>query len=75
MQVLIVLVFAGLVAVVWQWVYHGDAPSAALASSAGPPAPAAALPADPAELERCKVPDFAKALGHEAMWKLHNNCQ
>ena len=26
------------------------------------------------EAERCKVPDFAKALGHEAKWKLHHNC-
>jgi hypothetical protein len=24
---------------------------------------------------RCKVPDFAKAMGHEEKWKLHNNCQ
>lgn len=32
------------------------------------------LPVDPAEAERCKVPDFAKAMGHEAKWKLHNNC-
>jgi hypothetical protein len=30
---------------------------------------------DAAEVERCKVPDFAKALGHEEMWKLHNNCK
>ena len=29
---------------------------------------------DAAELERCKVPDFAKAIGHEQKWKLHNNC-
>jgi hypothetical protein len=29
---------------------------------------------DPAEAERCKVPNFAKAMGHEAKWKLHNNC-
>jgi hypothetical protein len=35
-------------------------------------APAAAI--DPAEVERCKVPDFAKAIGHETQWKLHNNC-
>lgn len=27
-----------------------------------------------AELARCKVPEFAKAIGHEAMWKLHNGC-
>jgi hypothetical protein len=29
----------------------------------------------PAEAERCKVPVFAKAMGHEDMWKQHNNCQ
>ncbi len=28
-----------------------------------------------AEAERCKVPDFAKAMGHEEKWKLHNNCK
>ena len=31
--------------------------------------------ADAAEQERCKVPDFAKAMGHEEKWKLHNNCK
>lgn len=31
--------------------------------------------ADPSEIARCKVPDFAKAMGHEAKWKLHNNCR
>ncbi|MEY3669096.1 MAG: hypothetical protein RL258_491 [Pseudomonadota bacterium] len=30
---------------------------------------------DPAEEERCKVPEFAKAIGHEEKWKLHNNCK
>ena len=39
---------------------------------------AATASADPAaaaaEAERCKVPDFAKAIGHEDMWKLHNKC-
>jgi hypothetical protein len=28
-----------------------------------------------AEAERCKVPDFAKTIGHEEQWKLHNNCK
>lgn len=27
-----------------------------------------------AETERCKVPAFAKAIGHEAQWKRHNGC-
>ena len=35
---------------------------------------ATASPASAAEAERCKVPDFAKAMGHEKIWKLHNNC-
>lgn len=32
------------------------------------------LPASPAEEERCRVPEFAKKLGHEEKWKLHNSC-
>lgn len=36
---------------------------------------ASAATIDPAEAERCKVPDFAKAMGHEEIWKLHNNCK
>lgn len=30
--------------------------------------------ASAAEAERCQVPAFAKAIGHEAQWKLHNGC-
>jgi len=26
------------------------------------------------EARRCQVPAFAKTIGHEAQWKLHNNC-
>ncbi len=46
-----------------------------IAASGVPGAVASRAPADPAEAERCKVPDFAKALGHEEKWKLHNNCK
>lgn len=35
---------------------------------------APSAPASPAEEERCRVPDFAKKLGHEEKWKLHNGC-
>lgn len=28
----------------------------------------------PSEEERCSVPEFAKKLGHEEKWKLHNGC-
>ncbi len=31
--------------------------------------------ADAAEAERRNVPHFAKAMGHEDMCKLHNNCK
>lgn len=33
------------------------------------------VPVSAAEAERCQVPAFAKAIGHEAQWKLHNNCK
>lgn len=72
-QWLIVLLFAGLVGLMVQWVY-----STGLQQRSPAPRPAIASPAaaiDPAELERCKVPEFAKAMGHEEKWKLHNNCQ
>ena len=38
--------------------------------------PSAEKPAaiDPSEQERCRVPDFAKKMGHEQQWKLHNGC-
>jgi hypothetical protein len=61
-----------------RWVSHNAMPTPAQwqsppASSSAPAAdPAQAT--DPAELARCKVPEFAKAIGHEAMWKLHNGC-
>jgi hypothetical protein len=35
----------------------------------------ATTPIDPEEAARCKVPDFAKAMGHEEKWKLHNHCK
>lgn len=35
------------------------------------PAPFSAGPQE----SRCQVPEWAIAIGHEAMWKLHNNCQ
>ena len=39
------------------------------------PAPGAtSATATDADAERCQVPAFAKALGHEAMWKRHNGC-
>jgi hypothetical protein len=31
-------------------------------------------PTSPADEERCRVPEFAKKMGHEEKWKLHNGC-
>lgn len=35
---------------------------------------AQSTPLSPAEEERCRVPEFAKKMGHEDKWKLHNGC-
>ncbi|MDO8251559.1 MAG: DUF4395 domain-containing protein [Rhodoferax sp.] len=72
-QMAIVLVFVGLTATVAQAVYSTGGQTSRHATPANP-----AIPTDPAnsaEAERCKVPEFAKAMGHEEKWKLHNNCQ
>ncbi|MDP3673472.1 MAG: DUF4395 domain-containing protein [Telluria sp.] len=71
-QIAIVAIFALAVTGIAQWVYGPASqsrhqPQQAAASSL------AAI--DPAEAERCKVPDFAKAIGHEEQWKLHNKCK
>jgi len=69
-QALVLAIFGlGLWAVAHQVYAPGPAPVVAVPAAA--PAPAV----DAAEAERCKVPEFAKAIGHEEMWKLHNNCK
>lgn len=40
--------------------------------NAGAAAPASTHPS--AQEERCRVPEFAKKMGHEDQWKLHNGC-
>ena len=69
----VVLVFLGLVGV-WSLHVVGNDPYAKAVVSRGGET-AAPVPIDPVEIERCKVPDFAKAMGHEEKWKLHNNCR
>lgn len=71
-QIVIVAVFAAVVAAVAQWVYRTGPQKPSQAPTTLRSSPAA--PVDPAEAERCKVPDFAKAMGHDDQWKLHNNC-
>jgi hypothetical protein len=72
-QIAMVLLFAVGVGATAQWVYRTGPPTLSQAPQAGSATPAAAI--DPAEAERCKVPDFAKAMGHEEKWKLHNHCR
>lgn len=72
-QIATVVLFAVLVGSIAPWVYRTGPhrlPASAQAATVTP-----AAPIDPAEAERCKVPDFAKAMGHEEKWKLHNNCR
>ncbi len=79
-QRLVLVGFVGIVVLTAQWVrqtapeartFNAMPDATALAGLAAQP-PATQ---DPAEAARCKVPDFAKAIGHEAQWKLHNHCQ
>ena len=69
----VLLLFAALIAFTAQWVYGSGAPP--MRSTPAATAPAAAGARGPAEEERCKVPEFAKTMGHEEKWKQHNNCQ
>jgi hypothetical protein len=71
-QIATVAVFAVLMGGIAQWVYGTGSQISRQVERSGTATPAAM---DPAEIERCKVPDFAKAMGHEEKWKLHNNCR
>jgi hypothetical protein len=71
-QAATVLAFAGVVAA---WTSHVAAHDPYTQAAPGAVAATAAPPMDAAEAERCKVPDFAKAMGHEEKWKLHNHCR
>ena len=68
----VLTVFALLMASVVHWVYQApdvrgmNHPGLQGSSPAPTPVDAAA--------ERCKVPEFAKAMGHETIWKQHNGC-
>ena len=69
-QGLVVVVFSLIVAVVANWVYqHPFATRATANRNEISPLQ------DATEQERCRVPEFAKKIGHEQQWKLHNGCQ
>jgi hypothetical protein len=71
-QAAMFIAFLGAVVVAGNWVANND-PYAVARSNAAETINTA--PTDPAEVARCTVPEFAKKLGHEEMWKLHNNCK
>lgn len=73
LQIAMVALFAVVVGGIAQWVYGTGPQHVQQVQQLGTSVPAA--PIDLAEAERCKVPDFAKAMGHEEKWKLHNNCK
>lgn len=68
----VLVAFTGLLGAAAVGVAGQDPRAASLQADA---AAAPQAPIDPAEAQRCKMPDFAKAIGHEAKWKLHNNCR
>ena len=72
-QIVMVVVFALVISTV---AHLSDSTSTQNMKQIQPLDTAASVAAiDPAEAERCKVPDFAKAMRHEDKWKLHNNCK
>ena len=83
----LLVVFALVMVGVGRWVSHGPDvrgmhhPSLHGQGTVQPALPSDPTPATPAqtpaagaEAERCKVPEFAKAMGHETIWKQHNGC-
>ena len=75
-QAVVLLVFALLMVGVARWVSH--APDVRGMQHPGwhgqAPAQSEQTPATGVDVERCKVPEFAKAMGHETIWKQHNGC-
>ena len=73
LQMVVVALFTLAVVSIALWVYR-PAPQI-LHQEQQPGTSAPATHVDPTEAERCKVPDYARAMGHEEKWKLHNNCK
>jgi hypothetical protein len=73
-QGLMVMAFVAIIGAWGNWLMGHDPYVPAARPAALAPSASAPTAVDAAEAGRCKVPDFAKAMGHEAKWKLHNNC-
>jgi len=75
-QGLVVVAFAGVVGAVAVHEFDRDSVRRTPAAQHSPAAQDSRVASsDAAEAERCRVPDFARAIGHEEKWKLHNNCR
>jgi len=75
-QALVLVAFAGLTVAAKNWVdrtgpLQGFDEMATLEEMGLQPTPGES---SAAERQRCEVPAFAKAIGHEEMWKRHNGC-
>ncbi|MCF8210628.1 MAG: DUF4395 domain-containing protein [Rhodoferax sp.] len=73
-QWLTLVAFVGATALTSQWVQRTGAPTQDRMTSAREIPAETDTPLAAREMERCQVPAFAKAIGHEAQWKLHNGC-
>jgi hypothetical protein len=74
-QGLVVVLFLTAVAFMGQSLLAHPVSTAQRAQSVGRDAQKQTGPESPVtEDSRCAVPAFAKAMGHEEKWKLHNNC-
>ncbi len=80
-QGLVAAAYMAVVIGVVQLVYQGAHAEVSTVATPGQPAATGAANAAGANsgdanarAGRCTVPDFAKAIGHEALWRRHNNC-
>ena len=67
-QVLIAVAYVALLLILSPMLHASIPQAQGLDASTSP------LELSPSEQERCRVPEFAKQLGHEEKWKLHNGC-
>lgn len=66
---------AAFLSVIGGWIHYASDSTANTTSNARANIKATSNAESSGEAKRCKVPDFAKGMGHEEMWKLHNNCK
>jgi hypothetical protein len=66
------IAFLGAIVAAGNWVANNDPYASARTNTAESGSPASV---STEEAVRCTVPEFAKKMGHEDMWKLHNKCK